>query len=295
MCERLIAEGWDVVCVDSFLTGDESNLAELTAESRFAFEQLDITDHLEVTGDLNWVIHMASPASPRDYLKFPMETLRVGSIGTMNCLSLARDKGAGFLMASTSEVYGDPLVHPQPETYWGNVNPVGPRAVYDEAKRFSEAAAAAEARTYGMKVKLPRIFNTYGPRMRRSDGRAVPEFIDQAIHSRLLTVHGDGTQTRSLCFVDDLIEGIYRFLNSDELGTMNIGNPHEVTVKQLAETIVDLSDSESQISFVERPVDDPQVRCPDITRARRSLEWEPRVDLREGLKRTIEWARGEWS
>ena len=294
LCDRLLEEGWEVVCVDSYLTGQKDNVVHLVGASGFTLLEADVSSAFEVEGTVDWVLHLASPASPRDYLMYPIETLRVGSLGALNCLDLADEKGAGVLFASTSEVYGDPLVHPQPETYWGNVNPIGPRSVYDEAKRFAEAAASGFARAHGMRVKLARIFNTYGPRMRRRDGRAVPEFVDQALHGRPLTVHGDGSQTRSLCYVDDLIEGLYRFLTSSVTGPMNLGNPEEVTVLELARRIASLAGSDSSVVFEERPVDDPRVRRPDITRARSELGWEPVVTLEDGLARTIDWARGAW-
>ena len=295
MCERLVAEGWDVMCFDSLLTGDRQNLAGLEKLDRFEFVHHDVTEGVSVDGPLDWVLHMASPASPPDYLEHPIETLDVGSIGTRNCLELAKSKGAGFFLTSTSEVYGDPLVHPQPESYWGNVNSVGPRSVYDEAKRFAEALTMAYHRAHDVPVRLARIFNTYGPRMRRADGRAVPNFIDQALHGEPVTVHGDGSQTRSLCYVDDLIEGLWRLLNSGHTGPMNVGNPEEAKVLELARLIVELVDSASEMTFVDRPVDDPQQRCPDITLARAELSWEPRIGMREGLARTIDWARDRWT
>ena len=294
LCERLLAEGNEVVAYDSLLTGSAENLSSIHNDPRFTFDDYDVTNYLYVKGPVDWVLHFASPASPVDYLEFPIKTLKVGALGTWRTLGVAKDKGAGFMLASTSEVYGDPQVHPQPEDYWGHVNPVGPRGVYDEAKRYAEALAMAYMRVHGIPAKLNRIFNTYGPRMRRQDGRAVPNFIDQAIRGEPVTVHGDGSQTRSLCFVDDLIEGIWRFLRSDETGPMNIGNPHEVTILELAETIVKLADSGSEIKFIERPVDDPEVRRPDITRAREKLGWEPQVSLEDGLSKTIDWARTAW-
>ena len=296
LCERLVAEGWDVVCIDSLITGDESNVEQLEHEPSFSFERRDVAgEPLAVTGDVDWVWHLASPASPPDYLRHPLETLAVGSTGTRNALELARAKGAGLFLASTSETYGDPLVNPQPETYWGNVNPVGPRSVYDEAKRFAEALTMAYHRHYGLEVRIARIFNTYGPRMRRADGRAVPNFLEQALNGRPLTVHGDGAQTRSLCFVADLIEGFWRHVASDCVGPVNLGNPEEVTVLELARLVIELTGSDSEITFLDRPVDDPQVRCPDITLAQRELGWKPEVSLREGLSRTIEWATPRWT
>jgi nucleoside-diphosphate-sugar epimerase len=294
LCNRLLDEGWGVVCLDSMLTGSPDNLSAMDGRDRFAFHHRDVSVDANVEGRFDYVFHLASPASPPDYLMFPLESLRVGSLGTLNCLELARSRGAIFVLASTSEVYGDPRVHPQPESYWGNVNPVGPRAVYDEAKRFAEAVTAAYQRTYGLRVKIVRIFNTFGPRMRRRDGRAVPNFIDQSLKGEPLTVHGDGSQTRSLCFVSDLVDGIFRFATSDVAGVVNLGNPEEITILELARIIRDETGSSSEIVFHDRPIDDPEVRCPDITRARSELSWEPRVTLREGLATTIEWARSAW-
>jgi dTDP-glucose 4,6-dehydratase len=295
LCDRLIGEGWEVVCVDSLSTGSVGNIGALMGQNRFRFERHDITDGLDVEGPFDWVLHLASPASPVDYLELPIETLKVGGIGTIRALELARDRRAGFLLASTSEVYGDPLVHPQPETYWGNVNPVGPRSVYDEAKRYSEAATMAYHRTHGVPVRILRIFNTFGPRMRANDGRAVPTFIQQAIRNEPLTVHGDGTQTRSLCFVDDLIEGMYRLVQSSHVGPVNVGNPEELTMIDLARLVRELAGSKSEIITVGRPVDDPERRRPDISLAGRVLGWEPTVPLAEGLQRTIQWARSSWT
>jgi dTDP-glucose 4,6-dehydratase len=295
LCDRLIADGWDVVCVDSLLTGESDNLAHLRDAAGFRFVAHDVTEPLDVDGSVDAVLHLASPASPRDYLEWPIETLRVGSIGTLNMLEFASSVGARFFLTSTSETYGDPLVHPQPETYWGNVNPIGPRSVYDEAKRFGEAATMAFRRSRGLEVRIARIFNTYGPRMRRMDGRAVPTFLQQALTGEPITVHGDGSQTRSLCYVDDLVEGLYRLLTSDETGPVNIGNPEEVTVLRLAELVRDAAGSQSEIVTTERPVDDPQVRCPDIALARRALDWQPTVPLAEGLARTVAWVRTAWS
>jgi dTDP-glucose 4,6-dehydratase len=287
LCERLLAEGWSVVCVDSLMTGSTENLARALDEERFTFQQANVSERIDVDGPVDWVLHFASPASPRDYLDHPIQTLKVGSLGTMNSLGLARAKGAGLLLASTSEVYGDPLVHPQPESYWGNVNPIGPRSVYDEAKRYAEAIASAYHRVHGIPVKIARIFNTYGPRMRENDGRAVPAFISQALRGDPITVHGTGEQTRSLCYVDDLVEGLWRFLSSEVPGPLNLGNPHEVSVLGLAELIRSLTASTSELVFEERPVDDPEVRCPDIAKAREELGWEPGVSLEDGLTRTI--------
>ncbi|MDQ4027052.1 MAG: SDR family oxidoreductase [Actinomycetota bacterium] len=294
LCERLLHEGWDVVCVDSLLTGETNNLSAVRSHQRFRFEQRDVSQPWTVDGPVDWVLHLASPASPIDYLELPLETLKVGAHGTHNALEVAESKGASFLLASTSEVYGDPKVHPQPESYWGNVNPIGPRSVYDEAKRYAEAVTMAYHRTHGLPVRLVRIFNTYGPRMRKNDGRAVPTFIKQAIRREPLTVHGDGSQTRSLCYVDDLIEGLWRFMNSDVTGPMNLGNPEEIKIIELAHTIGDLTGGGSEIAFVQRPVDDPEIRCPDITLAQRELGWRPEVSLLTGMSMTIEWARKNW-
>nr|MBA2600646.1 SDR family oxidoreductase [Actinomycetota bacterium] len=294
ICTTLLSNGWEVVGFDNLLTGEMGNLAHLQGKERFSFVQQDVTQHIEIDGDVDWVLHWASPASPIDYLQFPIQTMKVGSLGTWRALGVAKDKGAGFVLASTSEVYGDPQVHPQPETYWGHVNPVGPRGVYDEAKRYGEALSMAYHRQHGVPVKLVRIFNTYGPRMRRNDGRAVPNFIKQSIKSEPLTVHGDGSQTRSLCYVDDLVEGIWRFIGSDVTGPVNVGNPHEISVKELAELVAGIAGSDSEVVYIDRPVDDPEVRCPDITLAQNEFGWEPQVSLEDGLARTIEWARAAW-
>jgi dTDP-glucose 4,6-dehydratase len=295
LCERLLSEGWEVLCLDSFLTGKASNLDSVIDHAGFQLEEYDVTNHLSVDGDVDWILHFASPASPVDYLDHPIHTLKVGALGTLNALGLAKAKNAGLFLASTSEVYGDPLVHPQPEAYWGNVNPIGPRGVYDEAKRYAEALTMAYHRTHGIPVRIIRIFNTFGRRMRQADGRAVPTFIKQAVAGQPLTVHGEGAQTRSLCYVDDLIEGIWRLLNADVTGPMNIGNPQEIKILDLARMIIDSADSNSEITFIDRPVDDPEVRCPDISTASKVLGWEPSVSLEEGLQRTIEWARESWS
>ncbi len=295
LCRRLLGEGWEVVCLDSLVTGSPTNLEEIPEQGRFTFRSVDVTHPLEVAGEVDWVFHLASPASPPDYLRLPIETLRVGALGTYSALDLALAKGASLFLSSTSEVYGDPLVHPQPESYWGNVNPIGPRSVYDEAKRYAEATTFAYNRVHGIPIKVVRIFNTYGPRMRRGDGRAIPNFIDQALHGDPVTVHGDGSQTRSLCYVDDLIEGFWRFLSSGGTGPMNLGNPEESTILELAKLVADLAGSGAEVEFLERPMDDPEVRKPDITLARRELGWAPEVDLRDGLKRTIDWARPRWS
>ena len=292
LCERLLADGCEVLALDNFLTGTPANVEHLLENDRFRLIKADITDYLHVPGPVDQVLHFASPASPIDYLQLPIETLKVGSIGTLHTLGLAKEKGARFLLASTSETYGDPQVHPQPETYWGHVNPVGPRGVYDEAKRYAEALTMAYRRTHGVDTAILRIFNTYGPRMRPNDGRAIPTFIRQALKDEPITVAGDGSQTRSVCYVDDLVEGILRLLRSDLEGPVNIGNPHELSMLDLAERIRDLSGSSSDIAFIERPTDDPSVRQPDITLAKTELGWEPQVPLDEGLKRTVDWFRG---
>jgi dTDP-glucose 4,6-dehydratase len=295
VCERLLAEGWNVLCLDSLLTGREGNLSRVADDPRFSFERVDVTRHIAVDGPVDGVLHLASPASPEDYLDHPIHTMKVGALGTLNALGLAKDKGARFLLASTSEAYGDPLVNPQPESYWGNVNPVGPRGVYDEAKRFAEAMTMAYHRVHGVPVRIARIFNTYGPRMRPDDGRAVPTFIAQALAGRPLTVHGDGSQTRSLCYVDDLVEGFWRLFASEVTGPVNLGNPEEVTVLELAERVRAAVGADVDIGFVERPVDDPTVRRPDISLARLALGWEPKVALETGLERMVAWARRAWA
>jgi dTDP-glucose 4,6-dehydratase len=289
LCERLLDDGYDVVCLDNFLTGSPRNVEHLMQQPGFRLVRADVSDYVHVTGPVDAVLHFASPASPIDYLKLPIHTLKVGSIGTLHTLGLAREKGARYLLASTSETYGDPQVHPQPESYWGHVNPVGPRGVYDEAKRFAEALTMAYRRTHGVDTGIVRIFNTFGERMRPDDGRAIPTFIRQALLGEQITVAGDGSQTRSICYVDDLVDGIVRLLHSDHSGPVNIGNPHEVSVLELAQWIRTLADSSSDIAFVERPEDDPMVRQPDITLARSALGWEPRVPIEDGLKRTIAW------
>jgi dTDP-glucose 4,6-dehydratase len=291
LCERLLAEGHEVVAVDNLLTGNRRNLAHLEGQKAFSFVFHDVTKYISLAGALDAVLHFASPASPIDYLELPIQTLKVGSLGTHNALGLAQAKGARFLLASTSEVYGDPLIHPQPETYWGNVNPIGPRGVYDEAKRFAEALTMAYRRANGVDTRIVRIFNTYGERMRPRDGRVVPALIGQALAGEPMTVFGDGSQTRSFCYVSDLVDGIYRLLLSDEKEPVNIGNPAELSVLDFAKTIRRLTGTKSEIVFKPLPVDDPKVRQPDITRARAKLGWEPKVPLEEGLKRTIEYFR----
>jgi dTDP-glucose 4,6-dehydratase len=291
LCERLLADGSDVIAIDNFLTGTPSNVAHLTDNPRFRLLKADITDYVHVPGPVDLVLHFASPASPIDYLQLPIETLKVGSIGTLHALGLAKAKGARLLLASTSEVYGDPKVHPQPETYWGHVNPVGPRGVYDEAKRYAEALTMAYRRTHAVDTSIVRVFNTYGERMRPDDGRAIPTFIRQALRQQPITVSGDGSQTRSVCYVDDLVDGILLLLRSDLAGPVNLGNPHELSMLTLAERIRDLAGSSSDIAFIPRPEDDPTIRQPDIGLAKAQLGWEPHVDLDEGLARTIAWFR----
>ncbi|HEY6852811.1 MAG TPA: UDP-glucuronic acid decarboxylase family protein [Gemmatimonadales bacterium] len=291
LCDRLLAAGYQVVGMDNFITGNPANVAHLERHPAWHFVRHDVTAYIEIEGPLDGVLHFASPASPVDYLELPIQTLKVGSLGTHKALGLAKAKGARFLLASTSEVYGDPLVHPQPETYWGNVNPVGPRGVYDEAKRFAEAMAVAYHRYHGVDIRIVRIFNTYGPRMRPRDGRVVSNFIVQALKGEPLTVYGDGRQSRSFCYVDDLIDGIVRLWEQGGADPTNIGNPHEFTVRQLAEKVIALTGSHSPIVERPLPTDDPKVRQPDITRARATLQWEPRVELDEGLRRTIPYFR----
>jgi dTDP-glucose 4,6-dehydratase len=289
LCEALLDGGTEVVCLDSFLTGSPSNVAHLAGRPGFRLVRCDLTDFVHVPGEVDLVLHFASPASPIDYLQLPIETLKVGSLGTWHALGLAKDKGARFVLASTSEVYGDPRVHPQPESYWGHVNPVGPRGVYDEGKRFGEALTTAYRGSEGVDAGIVRIFNTYGPRMRPHDGRAIPTFIRQALAGEPLTVAGDGRQTRSVCFVDDLVAGVLGFAALHHPGPVNIGNPEELTVRQIAEDVVTAAGSSSDIVHVDRPVDDPQVRRPDTTLARELLGWAPAVPWRQGLARTVEW------
>jgi dTDP-glucose 4,6-dehydratase len=289
LCTELISRGAHVVCLDNFLTGTPVNVAHLMDDPHFRLIRCDVTDFVHVPGDVDLVLHFASPASPLDYLQLPIHTLKVGSIGTGHALGLAMDKGARFLLASTSEVYGDPLVHPQPESYWGNVNPVGPRGVYDEAKRYAEALVTAYRTTHGVDTAIVRIFNTYGPRMRPHDGRAIPTFIRQALAGEPITVAGDGSQTRSVCYVDDLVRGILALADSGHAGPMNIGNPRELTVRRIAEDVVAATGSSSPIELIERPVDDPEVRKPDTSLAERELGWRPEVAWEEGLARTVDW------
>jgi dTDP-glucose 4,6-dehydratase len=292
LCEALLARGDSVVGIDNLLTGDLNNIAHLRARD-FQFIRHDVTQYIDVDGAVDYVLHWASPASPIDYLELPIQTLKVGSLGTHNALGLAKAKGAKFVLASTSEVYGDPLEHPQKETYWGHVNPIGPRGVYDEAKRFAEAITLAYHRTHGVDTKIVRIFNTYGPRMRLRDGRAVPAFVSQALANEDVTVFGDGTQTRSFCYVSDLVRGILGLMEANTNEPVNIGNPHELTIEEIARTIVRLVGSSSKIVYRPLPVDDPKQRQPDITRARTLLGWEPKVSLEDGLRTAIEYFKSK--
>ena len=291
MCDRLLMEGHQVVCIDNLSTGSPRNVEHLRAPPGFTLRLADVSEPFDVEGDVEMVLHLASPASPTDYLEMPLATLAVGSTGTRNALRLASDKHARFLLASSSEIYGDPQTHPQPETYWGHVNPIGPRSVYDEAKRFGEAITTAYRQVHGTNTAIARIFNTYGPRMRARDGRAVPTFVRQALSGGPLPVTGDGLQTRSICYVDDLVDGLYRLLMSDLAGPVNLGNPCEVSIGELAHRVRELAGSASEIEFVPRPTDDPKIRRPDITLASTALGWLPRVDADEGLIRTISWFR----
>jgi dTDP-glucose 4,6-dehydratase len=293
LCTALLNRGTEVLCLDNFLTGAPVNVAHLMQHSRFRLIRCDLTDFVHVPGPVDLVLHFASPASPLDYLQLPIHTLKVGAIGTWHALGLAKDKGARFVLASTSEVYGDPLVHPQHEDYWGNVNPVGPRGVYDEGKRYGEALTTAYRTNEGVDAAIVRIFNTYGPRMRPQDGRAIPTFINQALRGEPLTVAGDGRQTRSICYVDDLVTGVLALADSGHAGPVNLGNPTELSVLQIAQDVVAATGSSSPIVHVERPVDDPQVRRPDTRRARELLGWEPTVAWEDGLQATVEWFREE--
>jgi dTDP-glucose 4,6-dehydratase len=291
LSDLFLSRGHEVVCMDNFITGSPDNIRHLFGREGFTFIKQDVTNYIHIDGPLDYVLHFASPASPIDYLEKPIQTLKVGSLGTHKTLGVAKDKGARYLLASTSEVYGDPLIHPQKEDYWGNVNPVGPRGVYDEAKRFAEAMTMAYQRFHGVETRIVRIFNTYGERMRINDGRVVPAFISQALRNEPLTVFGDGSQTRSFCYVSDLVEGIYRLLMSDEPQPTNIGNPAEMTVLQFAQEIKRLVGTSAPIEFRPLPEDDPKIRRPDITKARTVLDWEPKVPLSQGLERTIEYFR----
>ena len=295
LCDRLLAEGWEVLGLDNFITGREENLSHLSKHGKFAFEPGDVSDRLDVAGDVAYVLHFASPASPPDYLRHPIETMRVGSVGTQNALELAHVKHAKFFLASTSECYGDPEISPQHEEYWGRVNSVGPRSVYDEAKRFSEALTMGYHRHYGVDTHIVRIFNTYGPRMRLNDGRALPNFVFQALSEKPITVYGDGQQTRSFCYVSDLIDGIYRLAMSDEHLPVNVGNPEEITLLEFAERVRAHFPQAGPIVFEPLPQDDPKRRCPDIRKAKRLLGWEPSVRLADGLKRTIEYFQEQFS
>lgn len=289
LCDRFLAEGCQVIAMDNLLTGDLANIEHLMKEKNFEFHHHDVSKFVHVPGKLDYILHFASPASPIDYLKMPIQTMKVGSLGTLNCLGLAKEKGARMLIASTSEVYGDPLVHPQNEDYWGNVNPVGPRGVYDEAKRFQEALTMAYHTFHGLETRIVRIFNTFGPRMRLDDGRVLPAFISQALRGENLTAFGDGSQTRSFTYVDDLVEGIYRLLLSDYPHPVNIGNPQEITINEFAEEILKITGSKSKVIYLPLPKDDPKQRKPDITRAQEILNWNPKYTRAEGLKPTLEY------
>lgn len=289
LCDRFLKEGYDVVAMDNLITGNLANIAHLFGVDGFTYVKHDVTNYTFVEGRLDYILHFASPASPIDYLKLPIQTLKVGAMGTHKILGLAKEKGARVLIASTSEVYGDPLIHPQTEDYWGNVNPIGYRGVYDEAKRFMEAMTMAYHRYHGVETRIIRIFNTYGPRMRLDDGRVLPAFMGQALRGEDITVFGEGDQTRSFCYCDDLVEGIYRLLLSDETDPVNIGNPSEITILDFAKEIIELTGSKSKIVYKDLPQDDPKVRKPDITKARKVLGWEPKIDRAEGLKRTLEY------
>ena len=292
LCEYFLNKGHEVICMDNLITGSKDNISSIKNKS-FQFVEHNVSEFINLEGELDYILHFASPASPIDYLELPIQTLKVGALGTHNVLGLAKAKSATFLLASTSEVYGDPLVHPQPEAYWGNVNPIGPRGVYDEAKRFAEAITMAYHRTHGVNTKIVRIFNTYGPRMRVNDGRAIPNFLKQAIMEKDLTVYGDGSQTRSFCFVSDLVEGLYRLLMSKQNDPINIGNPNEMTIKEMADKIVQATNSKSKIIHVPLPEDDPKIRQPDITLARKYLNWKPVVSLDQGLQSTLEYFKNQ--
>ncbi|MFQ5803761.1 MAG: UDP-glucuronic acid decarboxylase family protein [Candidatus Methylomirabilales bacterium] len=295
LCERLLSEGYEVVCVDNLITGSEENIHPLERYDGFTVLQQDVTKHLDIPGSVDAVLHFASPASPEDYLKYPIQTLKVGALGTHVTLGLAKAKGARYMLASSSEVYGDPLVNPQPEEYWGNVNPIGPRGVYDEAKRYAEAMTMAYHRVHGIDTRIARIFNCYGPRMRLNDGRAIPNFVYQALNGLPLTIYGDGKQTRSFCYVSDMIEALRRLLNSSVHEPVNLGNPDEMTILELAGKVRDLAGNGVEFVFKPLPQDDPKVRRPDITRAMRLLDWKPEVELEEGLRQTIEYFRRKLS
>lgn len=293
LADRLLKEDCKVICIDNLITGNLDNIGHLFGNEDFTFIKHDVTNFIHVMGPVDYILHFASPASPIDYLQFPIQTLKVGSLGTHKALGLAKEKNATFLLASTSEVYGDPLIHPQTESYWGNVNTVGPRGVYDEAKRFAESLTMAYNRYHNVKTRIARIFNTYGPRMRLNDGRALPAFISQALNNEPLTIFGDGSQTRSFCFVDDLVDGLVRLLFSNEVYPVNIGNPAEITIKQFAEEVIELTGSKSSITYMELPEDDPKIRQPDITRATEILGWSPKVDRKTGVLRTIDYFKNQ--
>ncbi|UCH12388.1 MAG: SDR family oxidoreductase [Candidatus Omnitrophota bacterium] len=293
LCDLLIRNGHSVICIDNLITGKKENIQHLLSNPNFKFIQHDVTKQIRPKEKVDYVLHFASPASPVDYLKYPIKTLKVGSLGTHNALGVAKKYKAKFMLASTSEIYGDPLVNPQPETYYGNVNCIGPRGVYDEAKRFAEAITLAYHKKHGIDVKIVRIFNTHGPRMRKNDGRAIPNFIDQALKKEPLTVYGDGSQTRSFCYISDMIDGIYKLMNSNLNDPVNIGNPDEITILELAKRIIELTSSKSKIAYKPLPADDPKVRRPDITLAKKKLNWQPKVNLEEGLKKTIDWFKNQ--
>ena len=289
LCDKLLYEGFEVVCIDNLITGNTDNIAHLSGNEYFSFVKHDVTNYIFLPGKVDFILHFASPASPVDYLQLPIQTLKVGSLGTHKALGLAKEKNARFLLASTSEVYGDPTVHPQNENYWGNVNPIGPRGVYDEAKRFAEAITMAYQRYHGLETRIVRIFNTYGPRMRKNDGRALPNFIQQALTGKPITIYGDGKQTRSFCYISDQVEGLFKLLLSEENEPVNIGNPEEISVQSIAEEIVKLTGSKSEIVYKDLPVDDPKVRQPDISKAKQKLGWEPKVSREDGLQKTIDY------
>jgi dTDP-glucose 4,6-dehydratase len=295
LCDRLIAEGWDVLCLDNLITGTEANIAHLMSNPHFRAARQDVTRYIDVPGPVDYVLHFASPASPVDYAKLPIQTLKVGALGTHNTLGLALAKKAKYILASTSECYGDPQISPQPESYWGHVNPIGPRGVYDEAKRYAEAMTMAYHRAHGVDTRIVRIFNTYGPRMRLNDGRALPNFVHQALSGQPITVYGEGNQTRSFCYVSDLVDGIWRLMQSDEHEPVNIGNPLEITILEFAERVRALVGAQVEIVFKPLPVDDPRQRCPDISKAKRLLNWEPKVGLDEGLRITIDHFRAQYA
>ena len=295
LCDKLLAEGFYVICIDNLITGNINNIAHLANNEDFLFVKHDITNYIFLPGKIDYILHFASPASPIDYLKLPIQTLKVGSLGTHKVLGLAKEKKARMLLASTSEVYGDPVVHPQTEDYWGNVNPIGPRGVYDEAKRFAEAMTMAYHRYHGVDTRIVRIFNTYGPRMRLDDGRALPAFIGQALRGEDITIFGDGSQTRSFCYVSDLVDGIFKLLLSDETNPVNIGNPDEITIKEFAEEIIKLTGTKSKIVYKDLPADDPKTRQPNIEKAKRILGWQPKVNRADGLRVTLDYFKKEIS